>query len=169
MAVVSAIVLLPWLGRLHLRPPAPLEHGRVARQLWNFRRGIRLIVTRNLWVLGMFSVLAWILWVAAVVVVASRVNLALPTLLLAMIVSLTEIFRLIPVSLQGIGIREGVFSMLVGLAGGSPESGFVAAAVAYAAMSAALAVSGAVGGLLGMASRWPGAGNAIRVKSLGER
>jgi hypothetical protein len=84
-------------------------------------------------------------------VVASPLNLGLPIALLAMIVSLTEIIRLVPISFQGIGVREGVFSALAGLAGSSPASGFVVAAVAYAALSLALAISGVIGGLLSLA------------------
>ena len=89
---------------------------------------------------------------AAVAVIASRMGLTVPLVLLAAVVSLTELVRLIPVSFQGIGIREGAFSALIGMAGGSPEIGFIVAAVAYAALSIALAVCGVIAWLLGLVS-----------------
>ena len=44
---------------------------------------------------------------------------------------LTEFARLVPISIQGIGVREATFAELTGLAGGSPEAGFVVCALLY--------------------------------------
>jgi uncharacterized protein (TIRG00374 family) len=151
-AALAAMAMLPLVRHLHYRLPLLSRHPRLLGQLRNFQRGAQLAITRNLGVLGILSVLAWVLWVATVAVVASQLDLGLPVTLLAMIVSVTEIIRLIPLSFQGIGIREGVFSALVGLAGSAPATGFVAAAVAYAALSLALAISGLSGGLLTLIS-----------------
>jgi uncharacterized protein (TIRG00374 family) len=149
-AAVVGIALLPWLQRLHVRLPVVPRLAGLGRRLRNFQLGIRLAITRNLVAPVVLSFVAWALWVTTVAVVASRLELDLPIALLAMLVSLTEIIRLIPVSFQGIGIREGVFSALVGLAGGVPANGFVVAAVAYAALSLALAMSGIIGFLLSL-------------------
>jgi glycosyltransferase 2 family protein len=147
-AFLAIMALLPLMRGLPGHLPILSRHPGLMQQVSKFQFGIRLAVTRNLGMLGILSVLAWGLWVATVAVVAARLGVAMPLALLATIVSLTEIIRLIPISFQGIGIREGVFSALVGLAGWPAANGFAAAAVAYAAMSLALVISGLAGGLL---------------------
>lgn len=160
---LAVIAVLPILQRAGYWLPVPRRYPRFARQMQNFEDGVRLATTRNLVALAGLSVLAWIAWVATVSVVAARLGLQLPISLLALIVSFTEVVRLIPVSLQGIGVREGVFAVLVGMAGGLPAVGFVVAAVAYVALSLALVVAGLLGGLLGLTSSWRGAaGEGLR-------
>jgi uncharacterized protein (TIRG00374 family) len=65
------------------------------------------------------SLLALAAWIAAVAIIAADLGLTLSIPLLGAIAILTELVRLVPISLQGIGLREGSFSVLVGLAGGS--------------------------------------------------
>ncbi len=151
-AILAIVALLPLTRQLPGRLPPMSRHAGLIQQLLKFQLGIRLATTRNLGMLGILSVLAWGLWVATVAVVAARLGIRMPITLLATVVSVTEIIRLIPISFQGIGIREGVFSGLVGLAGWPAPDGFVTAAVAYAALSLALAIAGLVGGLLSLAT-----------------
>ena len=75
-----------------------------------------MAISANLWRLGGLSLLAWASWAATVLTIGSNLNLNLPIATVAMIVSLTEIIRLVPISFQGIGIREGAFFNLIGLA-----------------------------------------------------
>ncbi|MDX2257497.1 MAG: lysylphosphatidylglycerol synthase transmembrane domain-containing protein [Hyphomicrobiaceae bacterium] len=49
----------------------------------------------------------------------------------AMITVVTEFARLMPISLQGIGVREATFAWLAHEAGGSGEAGFVACGLLY--------------------------------------
>ena len=99
------------------------------------------------------SLMALAAWIAAVAIVASDLGLALSIPLLGAIAILTELVRLVPISLQGIGLREGSFSVLVGLAGGSPESGFVLGAWSYLALSLALLLCWPIASAIGLARR----------------
>jgi len=62
--------------------------------------------------------------------------------------------RIVPVTIQGLGLREGAFAALLGLSGYAPESGFVLGVAAYLALSAALVLTGALGAA--MLARPPG-------------
>lgn len=170
LLVLLVMVLLP---RFRLDPFLPMRFrsGRIGGRLHDFELGARMAISANLWRLGGLSLLAWVSWAATVLTIGSNLNLNLPIATVAMIVSLTEIIRLVPISFQGIGIREGAFSVLIGLAGGSPATGFVVAAVAYAVMSLALALSGVVGAALGLIpQQWlAGAANRVGVNSPGEQ
>jgi uncharacterized protein (TIRG00374 family) len=106
-------------------------------------------------VLLCLSLLALAAWIAAVAIIAADLGLTLSIPLLGAIAILTELVRLVPISLQGIGLREGSFSVLVGLAGGSPESGFVLGAWSYLALSLALVACWPIGAAIGAAGREP--------------
>ena len=95
-----------------------------------------------------WSLFALGLWIACVQFVAIRLGLDLAWTFLAAVVTATELVRLLPVTVQGLGLREGAFAALFGVSGYSPESGFVLGAVAYLALSAALVLTGAVGAAL---------------------
>lgn len=97
------------------------------------------------------SLLALAAWVVAVAVIAADLGVALAIPLLGAIAILTELVRMLPISLQGIGLREGSFSVLVGLAGGSPESGFILGAWSYLALSLALVACWPIAAAIGAA------------------
>ena len=88
------------------------------------------------------SFMSLALWVTAIGSIADDVGLEIPWLMLAAIAILVEIVRLVPVSVQGIGVREGMFSLFASFVGASAEAGFIVAAVSYLALSAALLVAG---------------------------
>jgi glycosyltransferase 2 family protein len=104
-------------------------------------------------VLLVLSLLALAAWIGAVAIVASDLGLSLSLPLLGAIAILTELVRMLPISLQGIGLREGSFSVLVGLAGGSVESGFILGAWSYLALSLALLACWPIASAIGLASR----------------
>ena len=84
------------------------------------------------------------LWVLAVWLVASDLGMKIPLLSLGANVVLTELVRLVPVTIQGIGLREGTFAYLLASLGESAEAGFVLGAVSYVALSCAIIVCGAL-------------------------
>jgi len=153
--IAVALVLFPIL-------PFALRHSHVrrafarcpalARHVRSFNRGITLATRRNSVVLVLLSLLAWATWIGTTTVVAARLELHIPIALLAMIATLTELVRLVPVSFQGIGVREVTFSALAGLAGASREIGFAVAVVTYATLSASLALAGFGAWLLDLAT-----------------
>jgi glycosyltransferase 2 family protein len=117
----------------------------VAIAVDRFDQGVRLSTKQNIGMLCFLSLVAWATWVMATAIVSNRLGLHISVAQLALVVTLTELVRLIPISFQGIGVREVTFAALVGFAGGPPETGFVVAAVAYAALSATLAIAGLAG------------------------
>lgn len=130
--------------------------ARLRRVLEDVARAMVLHSPAEFLVLLALSALALLAWIGAVGIIAANLGVVLALPLLGAIAVLTELVRLVPVSLQGIGIREGSFSVLVGLAGGSPESGFVLGAWSYLALSLALLACGPIAWLIGRAGSRPG-------------
>lgn len=91
---------------------------------------------------------AFLVWALAVLVVARDVGLMLPFPAVVAVVALTEVIRLLPLTFQGGGVREGAAAFLVGAAGGDPSAGFVVAAMAYGIMTVCLLAFGPLGLLL---------------------
>lgn len=136
---LAALLMLPWLLR---RIPVPTR--------WRSRveAAIATGTARNTAALLAWSLLALVLWIAAVQLVATQLGLDLPWHVLLAIVTAAELVRIVPVTIQGLGLREGTFAALLALSGYAPESGFVLGAVAYLALSAALVLTGALGAAL---------------------
>ncbi|MGE5506087.1 MAG: lysylphosphatidylglycerol synthase domain-containing protein [Actinomycetota bacterium] len=88
------------------------------------------------------------LWAAAVIAVAVQVGAEVPWLFLAMAAVAVELVRLVPLTAQGIGVREAAFAALFAAAGFSAEQGFVVGAVAYVAASLAMLLAGVAGRLI---------------------
>jgi len=92
-----------------------------------------------------YSALAIALWVSAVKIVAIDLDIAVAWPALATVVVLAELLRMLPVSVQGLGVREATFAYFFSLLGASPEAGFVLAAVSYVILTCALLSSGLIG------------------------
>lgn len=99
------------------------------------------------------SLIALALWIAAVKIVALDLGIAVPWALLGVIVIATELLRMVPVTIQGIGVREATFAWLLAQLGGSAEAGFVLGAVSYVVLTCALACCGVIGWVLS-SSHW---------------
>jgi hypothetical protein len=67
---------------------------------------------------------------------------------LGIVVVLAELIRLLPVSVQGIGLREGAYAYVFTLVGASGEAGFALAAVGYLALTVAILLMGVIGTVL---------------------
>jgi glycosyltransferase 2 family protein len=91
------------------------------------------------------SFLAMGLWILTVHMVAVDLGLHVSWLTLGMIVVLVELVRLLPVSIQGIGVREGAYAYLFSVIGESSEAGFVLGTVSYLALSLSVLMAGVVG------------------------
>jgi len=97
-----------------------------------------------------FSLLAVLIWILATQVVAVDLGISIPYLHLGIIVILVELVRLVPFTIQGIGLREGTYAYLFGMLGKSPEAGFILGTVIYLALSISLLIAGIVSwGLIG--------------------
>ncbi len=78
------------------------------------------------------SVLSTGAWLVCLGTLSRGANVALDWSMLLMIGTITELSRLIPLSIQGAGIRESVFAWLATQAGAQAEPAFIACAAAYA-------------------------------------
>lgn len=115
-----------WLDRRFHR-----AQGRSAEVLRAMMTAIAARSRRQRALLALLSLISVSIWAGAAAVLARSGGpfLALPQI--AMITVLTEFSRLLPLSIQGIGVREATFAWLSADAGGSPEAGFVVCAVLY--------------------------------------
>jgi len=94
------------------------------------------------------SVLSLIIWISAVKIVAVDLGIDISWLVVGQIAILVELVRLIPVNIQGIGIREGGFAYLFNVIGQSPETGFALGTISYLALSVAILLAGTIGKLI---------------------
>jgi len=78
------------------------------------------------------SLLGTVTWLVCLMVLASAMEIGLDRVVVGMIAIITEFSRLLPISFQGIGVREATFAFLAAQAGGSSEAAFAACAAAYA-------------------------------------
>jgi hypothetical protein len=88
------------------------------------------------------SVCAVAAWIFAALPLASSAGLDIGIPALAAAVILTEFARLLPISVQGIGVREATFSALVAQMGGDASAGFVVCAVLYLVNYVVIAAAG---------------------------
>ena len=91
------------------------------------------------------SLLALSGWFLTVWVIARGLGLELHWAHLGAIVILVELLRLIPVSIQGIGVREGSYAYLFGASFQTPEVGFILGTISYLALSLSLLIGGLIG------------------------
>jgi len=136
---LAALVLIPWMIDRSL-----------LREQWRarIRAALAIRASRQDAALLGWSLVALALWVAAVQFVSTRLGLEVPWSVILAIVTSVEFVRVVPITIQGIGIREGAFAALFGLFGYPHESGFVIGAASYLALSVALAATGALGALM---------------------
>jgi uncharacterized membrane protein YbhN (UPF0104 family) len=98
----------------------------------------------TLWLMSL-TILGILLWVLSIEIVASGFGLAVPALQIAASATLVELIRLVPVTVQGIGLREGAFAYLLSFFGHNAEQCFVVGLAAYLALSASIVLCGPVG------------------------
>jgi len=84
-------------------------------------------------------------WILALELLATQMGLAVPIGLMLLLGTATDLIRLIPITVQGIGLREGAFAWLFGAFGYPPEQGFVLGAIGYACISLAILIAGIIG------------------------
>lgn len=94
------------------------------------------------------SLLALFIWIVTIVIFSIDLEFEISWLLLGAIILLVEIIRMIPITIQGIGVREGMYAYLFAISGKVPETGFILATVSYIALSLSLLLSGFIGWVL---------------------
>jgi glycosyltransferase 2 family protein len=152
VALISVPPVLPgWTGIA----------GRIAHFAHNLLQGLqtslnvvagttsadRRQVFARLALLLAISIAGVLSWAVAVVPLARAIGLDLGFPVLAMIVVMTELARLLPVSPQGIGVREAVFALLAAQFGASAAAGFTVCALLYTLNAVVIGGVGLAAGL----------------------
>jgi len=144
LLVVLAIALTPFVLRRVTNWAPIVRRPGLVTTLQNLALAVTSQSLGDLCILFGLSFVSLALWTAAIGSIAHDVGLTIPWLMLGAIAILVEIIRLVPISVQGIGVREGTFALFVGFVGDSAETGFIVAAVSYLALTAALLCSGVI-------------------------
>ncbi len=145
LASVILIVLSPYIIRQISALNMVRSRAKLAglidklQGVFHFDSAGSVVVIAGLSLLGSF------LWIAAVKVVAVDLDIHLSFTAIGVVVVLVELIRLIPISIQGIGVREGMFAYFCGKLGTSPEAGFILGTVSYLALSLSIVIAGFFG------------------------
>lgn len=89
--------------------------------------------------------LAITLWAAAAWVIAEEVSPGVPIAAVCAVVVFAEVVRLVPITVQGVGVREGAFAFGFAALGHDAEAGFAVGAATYLVLAAVLLATGAAG------------------------
>jgi len=147
-AVIASPAIIFTVRRLSSRYHR--KDNRLGRIAMVVRLGLELGSARDITICLMLSLLAWVAWVAAVVSLAGPMRTGLSWPALACIATLTEFIRFVPITFQGLGVREASFAVLVRVAGGTDAHGFALGAVAYLLLTASFLASAPIAWGLGV-------------------
>lgn len=131
--------LLKTAGRRHLGP-----HRLPQLERW-IDTGAGLFAAGGTLKLMLISFVVMLMWVLSIKVVAAGFGLTVPFMHLAAVATLVEIVRLLPLTIQGIGLREGVFAYLLNLLGHDPGQGYAVGVIVYLALSVSIVLAGPAG------------------------
>ena len=111
-------------------------------------RASRYKTLREFITLFSLSALSLGIWYSALLYLAASMHIKILPVALGVVVVLAELIRLLPITIQGIGLREGAYAYVFTLLGAPSEAGFALSAVAYLALSLAIILLGAIGVIL---------------------
>ena len=110
----------------------------------NYFSGLKGGLKSNLSVL-LISVVAFLVWVASVFVISNSMGMNIPFYVFVLVGSLVEVIRFVPISIQGIGIREASFAFFLTSYSLEIEASYALGLVSYALLSLSLFVIGILG------------------------
>lgn len=129
-----------WINTIFGRYASP----KITQLFLESRFGMSLRPSLMLSRLTVLSVVAVFLWITSVYTVALDLNCLLPWPVVGIIAILVELLRFIPMTVQGLGLREGAYAYLFHLCGYSPECGFAVGVTVYLFLNIVLCLSGLV-------------------------
>jgi len=150
LLLVPRFVTAPLLGMKWIRDRPAFAVG-----IELFDRAMRFQSLKQFVTLFALSVLGVALWVGAVALVARDLGMSVALSALGLVVVLTELLRMLPITVQGLGLREVTFAFLLGLMGSPAEASFVVGAVSYLVLTCTLIACGLTGWLLTLSRRMP--------------
>jgi uncharacterized protein (TIRG00374 family) len=122
---IAGGLLAKWIGTVPSRANVELA------QLLDLAATALAAPLSRLILLFALSLCAVALWIAAALPLAYDIGLQLPFPALVMVAVITEFSRLLPISIQGIGVREATFAYFTAEFGGAAADGFVVCATLY--------------------------------------
>jgi hypothetical protein len=149
LAVAAVVFALPFLAR-PLRGLTATARSLIGQERLPGLEGwvdalASLLSPKGTLRLMVLTFLGILLWVLSIQIIASGFGLVVPVLHLAAVATLVELIRLVPVTVQGIGLREGAFAYLLSFFGHNPEQCFVVGLAAYLALSVSIVLCGPIG------------------------
>lgn len=152
LAVASAVFALSFLaplgGRMTMAVRAMVGNEHLpGLKGWVDAVASLLLPRGTLWLISL-TFIGILLWVLSIQVVAAGFGLVVPALHMAVVATLVEFIRLVPVTVQGIGLREGAFSYLRSFFGPTPEQRYVIELLVYLALSVSIVLCGPIGQVL---------------------
>lgn len=156
--VCAAPMPLGWVERWR----AVRRRRDLARLVSEGRRAFAFRGWREFGLLMGLSFLAILGWLVSLKIIAADIDLPISWFLLGVVATGVELVRLIPVSVQGIGVREGAYAWAFGVLAMSPEAGFVLGALGYLVLNLAMLLSGLIG-WIGLPPRCEGGGTVGRM------
>jgi glycosyltransferase 2 family protein len=139
LGTILIFVLHPVLGAVERMR---LFSGRPAGLLMSLQTVVSFGTAERCLALVGLSLLSVSAWLCAVSAVAATFGETLPFLLLWLVAILADVARWMPLSLQGIGVREAAFATMFSFFGAQPAEGFVIGATAYLLLTAAMVMAG---------------------------
>jgi uncharacterized protein (TIRG00374 family) len=134
------------------------EIGRSWAVVGNYERATRVIDTlmialrfngvRQFAVFLGLSLAGGVIWTMVPLIVAHSLGTQVSFAILGMIVIFIELVRIVPITIQGIGVRESLFAYCFSLFDLAPKDGFLIGTVSYLALSLGLLALGIAGRLI---------------------
>ncbi len=140
------VPLLPVILRV-LRPRLGVVENRFPRLALFLDAGLRMdlrVAAKAL----LLSLCATSVWITALWVVARNMGMPLSWPQLGVIGVLVELIRVVPTTVQGIGVREGATAFFAAALGATYEQGFLLGTLCYLLNSVAMLLTGGLGALL---------------------
>jgi uncharacterized protein (TIRG00374 family) len=134
-------LIVQWIERIGQR----LGRSAPKALMMNLHLAARIFEANNLAVVSLLTAIAIAGWCLTIWLVAADLQVTLSMSAILMIATLSELIRVIPITVQGLGLRESTFAAAFALSGQSAESGFVVGSIAYAALTLATLLSGVLG------------------------
>lgn len=148
--LAAGMALLPFVARRLGSQLAAFVRGVIGKERLPGLEGwaesaANLLSLKGMVPLMSFTFVGIFLWAVSIKVVGEGFGVSIPLTHLAAVATLVEIIRLVPITIQGIGLREGAFAYLLAFLGHSPEQSYVVGTLAYLALSVAIILCGPLG------------------------
>ena len=143
-AGLLAVLFGRWLTRRLTRSPWLEARHRLRTLTRHAHQTLRFGPPARATTLFALTLLGLVLWIAAVWMIARRLTPDVPIVALGAVVVIAEVVRLVPITVQGLGVREAAYAFSFEIIGADGEAGFLIGAAAYLVLAGVHIVAGAI-------------------------